>query len=72
MSMAISPRANIKPPKAFRLLGSIFLPPVLFPGFPGVVNLLGAGGTYCLLWGREVGFIASKEMRVQKDFKYRQ
>ena len=69
MSIAISPRANNKLPKAFVLLGSIFLPPLAFPGFTGMVNLLGAGGTYYLLWGREVGFIASKEMRVQKYFK---
>ena len=59
MSMAIRPRANIKPPKAFRLLGSIFLPPVLFPGFPGMVNSLGAGVLiiYCGGAGWDCGYI---------------
>jgi hypothetical protein len=50
MSIAMSPMANIKPPKAFLLLGSILLPPLAFPGFTGMVNSLGAGGTYYLLW----------------------
>jgi len=51
MSMAIRPRANIKPPKAFLLLLFIFLSPLAFPGFTSMVNSLGAGGTYYLLWG---------------------
>jgi len=72
MSITISPRANIKPPKAYLLLLSIFLPPLAFPGFTGMVKSLGAGGTYYLLWGREVGFIASKEMLNHKEFRHRQ
>jgi len=72
MSITISPRANIKPPKAFLLLLSIFLPPLAFPGFTGMVNSLGAGVLIIYCGGREVGFIATNEMRVQKDFKYRQ
>jgi len=64
MSMAIRLRGNINPPKASLLFLSVFLPPLVLQVW---LNHWGQGVLIIYCGGREVWFIASKEMLNHKE-----